>query len=109
MSTLNTIATGTAVGALLPLLTAIVQQPHWSASVKRVVAVVVALIGGVITVASTGGTGLFSQGLPTLGTLAAVLAASQATFDLVWQPSTVTGRIEAKTALRPEGRATQVE
>lgn len=105
MSTLDTIAVGSGVGALLPLLTAIVQQPFWSPSVKRIVAVVLALGAGVITVVSTGGLDQFTHGLPTLGTLAAVLAASQAAHDLLWKPSTITSRIESKTSPRPAGIA----
>uniref|UniRef100_UPI003F494171 hypothetical protein n=1 Tax=Streptomyces sp. CA-136453 TaxID=3240050 RepID=UPI003F494171 len=104
MSTLDTIAVGSGVGTLLPLLTAIVQQPFWSASVKRVVAVVLALGAGVITVASTGsGLDQFTHGIPTLGTLAAVLAASQAAHDLLWKPSTITSRIESKTSPQRAG------
>lgn len=101
MSTLNTIAAGSGVGALLPLLTAIVQQPFWSASLKRAVAVVVALFAGVVTVASTGGIEQFTHGLPALGTIAAVLAASQAAHDLVWKPSTVSTKIESVTSPKP--------
>ncbi|MER7497126.1 hypothetical protein ABT033_31575 [Streptomyces pharetrae] len=99
MSTLQTVATGAGIGAVLPLLTAVVQQPFWSARVKRIVAVVVAGIAGVVTVASTGGLDQFTNGIPALGTIGAVLAASQAAHDLVWKPSTVTDAIESKTAV----------
>ncbi|MFD7334943.1 hypothetical protein ACFV98_02920 [Streptomyces violascens] len=97
-STLDSIATGSAVGSLIPLLTAIVQRPTWSVATKKVVATVVALLGGVITVVSVDGLDLFEHGLPTLGTLAAVLAASQATYDLVWKPSKVAPAIESVTS-----------
>ncbi|MYX26737.1 hypothetical protein GTY75_08650 [Streptomyces sp. SID8381] len=99
MSTLHSVAAGSGVGAVLPLLTAIVQQPFWSARVKRIVAVVVAGIAGVVTVASTSGLDQFTHGIPTLGTIGAVLAASQAAHDLVWKPSAVTDVIESKTAV----------
>lgn len=99
MTTLQTIATGSGVGAVLPLLTAVVQQPFWSARIKRIVAVVVAGIAGVVTVASTGGLDQFTHGVPTLATIGAVLAASQASHDLVWKPSAVTDAIESKTAV----------
>jgi hypothetical protein len=101
MTTLETLAAGSGVGAVLPLLIAVVQQPFWSARVKRIVAVVVAGIAGVVTVASTGGLDQFTHGIPTLGTIGAVLAASQAAHDLVWKPSTLTDVIESKTALSP--------
>ncbi|MFE1289613.1 hypothetical protein [Streptomyces sp. NPDC058751] len=99
MSTLHSVAVGSGVGAVLPLLTAVVQQPFWSARVKRIVAVVVAGIAGVVTVASTGGLDQFTHGVPALGTIGAVLAASQAAHDLVWKPSAVTTVIESRTAL----------
>lgn len=99
MTTLHSVAVGSGVGAVLPLLIAVVQQPFWSARVKRIVAVVVAGIAGVATVASTGGIDQFTQGVPALGTIVAVLAASQAAHDLVWKPSTLTDAIESKTAV----------
>ncbi|MFJ4342688.1 hypothetical protein [Streptomyces sp. NPDC088915] len=98
MNTLDTIAVASAVGSVLPLLTAVVQQPFWSARAKRVVAVVVALLAGVVTVASTSGTDQFTHGLPTLGTILAVLAASQTAHDLVWKPSKITTKIESVTS-----------
>ncbi|MGA5135159.1 hypothetical protein ACPCTO_35815 [Streptomyces olivoreticuli] len=97
MTTLESISTGAQVGALLPLLTAVVQRPTWSAEVKKAVAVVVALVAGVITVAGAGGWDQFQQGGLTFATIAAVLAASQTTYDLVWKPSTVAPLIEAVT------------
>ncbi|MFI6686591.1 hypothetical protein [Streptomyces sp. NPDC050485] len=104
-STLESIATGSAVGSLLPLLTAIVQRPAWSAATKKVVATLVALVGGVITVVSVDGLDLFEHGLPTLGTLAAVLAASQTTYDLLWKPSKIAPAIESVTSPTGQGEA----
>ncbi len=97
-STLDTIATGSAVGGLLPLLTAVVQRPEWSVRAKKIVAFVTALVGGVITVASVGGLDQFRHGLPTLATLAAVVATSQSTYDLIWKPTSIAPAIEAVTS-----------
>ncbi|MGG7574076.1 hypothetical protein [Streptomyces sirii] len=103
MSTLDSITTGAQVGALLPLLTAIVQRPAWSTEVKKVVAVVLALVAGVVTVAASGGWEQFQHGTLTFATLTAVLAASQSTYDLVWKPSKVAPAIESVTSpKRPE-------
>ncbi|WP_329317399.1 hypothetical protein OG723_44240 (plasmid) [Streptomyces sp. NBC_01278] len=99
MNTLDTIAVGSGVGAVLPLLTAVVQQPHWNARAKRIVAIIAAALAGAVTVASTGGVEQFTHGIPTLGTIIAVLAASQAAHDLLWKPSTISSKIESKTAL----------
>ncbi|NGO67880.1 hypothetical protein [Streptomyces boncukensis] len=97
MSTLDSVTTGAQVGALLPLLTAIVQRPAWSAGVKKVIAVVLALAAGVVTVAASGGWEQFQHGT-VLATLGSVLAASQATYDLIWKPSKVAPAIESATS-----------
>ncbi|OEJ21001.1 hypothetical protein [Streptomyces subrutilus] len=101
MTTLDSITAGAQVGALLPLLTAVVQRPAWSAKVKKKVALVVALVAGVATVAGTGGWAQFQHGGLTLTTILAVVAASQATYDLVWKPTTLAPLIESVTS--PKG------
>jgi hypothetical protein len=98
MSTLDSLAAGSAVGSLLPLFTAIVQRPEWSVRAKKIVAVVMALVAGAATVASVGGLEQFQHGVPTLGTFAAVLAASQSTYDLVWKPTSIAPVIESATS-----------
>ncbi|WP_413100926.1 hypothetical protein [Streptomyces sp. Inha503] len=105
MSTLDSITTGAQIGALLPLVTALVQRPAWSADVKKVVAVVLALVAGVITVATSGGWEQFENGTMTFATIAAVLAASQSTYDLIWKPSKVAPAIEAVTSPKRSGQA----
>ncbi|MER5482632.1 hypothetical protein ABT024_05360 [Streptomyces sp. NPDC002812] len=97
-TTLDSVAAGSAVGALLPLFTAIVQRPEWSVRAKKIVAVAVAFIGGVITVASVGGLEQFQHGLPTLATIGAVIAASQSAYDLVWKPSGIAPTVETATS-----------
>jgi uncharacterized membrane protein YedE/YeeE len=97
MTTLESVATGAQVGALLPLLTAVVQRPAWSAGLKKVVAVLVALVAGVVTVATAGGWDQFRHGNLTTATILTVLAVSQASYDLVWKPSTLAPVIEAVT------------
>ncbi|MEU5181164.1 hypothetical protein AB0G49_14040 [Streptomyces longwoodensis] len=101
-STLEVIGTGSAVGALLPLLTAVVQKPHWAANVKRTVALVAAAVGGIVTVASTGGLAQFQQPVTALGGIAAVIAASQATYDLLWKPSKIAPSVEAVTSAKAD-------
>ncbi|NUL21861.1 hypothetical protein [Streptomyces lunaelactis] len=105
MSTLDSITTGAQVGAVLPLLTAIVQRPAWSAEVKKVVAVVLALVAGVATVAASGGWEQFQQGTLAFATITAVLAASQTTYDLIWKPSKVAPAIESVTSSKGSEQA----
>lgn len=103
MSTLDSVTTGAQVGAFLPLITAIAQRPSWSTEVKKIVAVVLALVAGVVTVATAGGWEQFQHGTLTFATIMSVLAASQATYDLVWKPSKVAPAIESVTSpKRPE-------
>ncbi|AKN68775.1 hypothetical protein QR97_02225 [Streptomyces sp. PBH53] len=103
MAMADSITTGAQVGAVLPLLTAIVQRPHWPTHLKKVVAVTLALVAGVITVAAGDGWEQFRHGTLTLATVAAVLAASQTTYDLIWKPSRVAPAIESVTSPeRPE-------
>ncbi|MFF7169644.1 hypothetical protein [Streptomyces pseudovenezuelae] len=97
-ATLEALATGSQVGAALPLLTAVVQRPAWSAKYKKVVAVVAALVAGVATVAADGGWDQFQHGKLTMATILGVLTVSQASYDLVWKPSKLAPVIEALTA-----------
>ncbi|MER6616257.1 hypothetical protein [Streptomyces xantholiticus] len=96
-NTLEALTAGAQVGTVLPLLTAVVQRPAWSASMKKVVAVLAALVAGVGTVAGTGGLEQFSHGVPTMATILAVLAVSQTSYDLLWKPSKVAPMLEAAT------------
>ncbi|MER6232570.1 hypothetical protein ACFUC2_05240 [[Kitasatospora] papulosa] len=100
-STLQLLGTGSAVGGLMPLITAVVQRPEWSVRNKKIVAAVMALIAGVVTVVSTSGLDQFQHGLPALGTIGAVLAVSQSAHDLIWKPSGIAPAIESVTSPKP--------
>ncbi|MGY4935077.1 hypothetical protein ACWD7T_28980 [Streptomyces sp. 900116325] len=104
-ATLEALSTGGQVGAVLPLLTAVVQRPAWSAKYKKVVAVVAALLAGVIAVAADGGWGQFQNGHLTTATLLGVLVASQTSYDLVWKPSKLAPWVEALTTKKTPQQA----
>ena len=104
-ATLESLSTGVQVGAVLPLLTAIVQRPAWSSKYKKVVAVVVALVAGVAAVAADGGWDQFEHGKLTMATVLGVLAASQTSYDLVWKPSKLAPMIEALTTRKTPQQA----
>ena len=97
MTTLESLSTGVQVGAVLPLLTAVVQRPAWSEKYKKIVAVVAAFVAGVVAVAADGGWDQFQHGKLTIATVLGVLAASQTSYDLVWKPSKLAPMIEALT------------
>jgi hypothetical protein len=105
MSTLDSLTAGAQVGAVLPLLTAVVQRPAWSEQAKKRVAVVIALLAGVFTVAAEGGWTQFQHGHLTAATLLGVMTASQASYDLLWKPSRVAPWIEAKTSRKTPQQA----
>ncbi|MFI9078813.1 hypothetical protein ACIGW8_20440 [Streptomyces sioyaensis] len=104
-ATLEALSTGSQVGAVLPLLTAVVQRPAWSAKYKKVVAVVAAFVAGVFAVAADGGWGQFEHGKLTLATLLGVLAASQTSYDLLWKPSKLAPMIESLTSKKTAQQA----
>ncbi|MFE9993545.1 hypothetical protein [Streptomyces avermitilis] len=104
-ATLESLTTGAQVGAVLPLLTAVVQRPAWSAKAKKVVAVVAALVAGVVAVAADGGWDQFKHGHLTAATILGVLAASQTSYDLVWKPSKLAPWVEALTTRKTPHQA----
>lgn len=78
----DTASWGLLVGVVLPLLTAVVQQPRWSPTVRRAVAVAAAVVGGVLTCLADG---TLADGGTVLETVAVVLVASQALYATLWQ------------------------
>lgn len=104
-ATLEALTTGGQVGTVLPLLTAVVQRPTWSAKYKKVTAVVAALVAGIVAVAADGGWDQFQQGKLTTVTLLGVLAASQTSYDLLWKPTKLAPMIEAATTRKTPQQA----
>ncbi|MFZ3557226.1 hypothetical protein [Streptomyces sp. BH055] len=102
MSTLDSITTGAQVGAFLPILTAVVQRPAWSAEVKRAVAVALALVAGVVTVLVAGGWQQLQDGSQACTTILAVVAAAQATYDVIWKPTQIAPAVESITSPRSQ-------
>ncbi|MFJ4908470.1 hypothetical protein ACIQCR_17180 [Streptomyces sp. NPDC093249] len=98
MSLVDSLTTGVQVGAVLPLFTAIVQRPSWSPQVKKIIAAVLAIVAGVVTVAATGGWEQFEHAEFAFATVIAVLTVSQSTYDLLWKPTRIAPWIERSTA-----------
>jgi uncharacterized membrane-anchored protein len=86
---------GLILGVVLSLLTAVVQQPNWSPGVRRLVAVAAAVAGGVLTALASGQVG---SGQTIIQTVAAVLVAAQASYDLIWKPTGAARAIESATS-----------
>ncbi|MFD7764083.1 hypothetical protein [Streptomyces microflavus] len=104
-STLDSLSAGVQVGAMLPLLTAVVQRPAWPAKVKRCVAVAAALIAGVLTVAVDSGWSQFQNGTLTTLTIVSVLVTAQSSYELLWKPTRIAPAIESATSPKATAEA----
>lgn len=91
----NTLAVALLVGALLPLVTAVIQQPGWSKKTRSAVGLLVSLVAGIGTAAAGGD--LDWSGDP-IATVAAVMAAAEAAYEKLWQP-TVAPAVERATVI----------
>ncbi len=94
---LDPTSAGLLVGVLAPLLTAVVQQPRWSSSKRRIVAVVIAGLLGALTAYGQGAWA--GSEVDLFGTVMVVLVASQATYGTLWRK--VVPAIEAATTRQP--------
>ncbi|MFC9534458.1 hypothetical protein ACFT38_28525 [Streptomyces sp. NPDC056975] len=72
---------------------------------KTIVAVVAALVAGVVTVATAGGWDQFQSGHLAGATLLGVLVASQTSYDLFWKPTQLAPMIESLTAKKTPQQA----
>lgn len=86
------------IGFVTPLLVAVVNQPQWTRNQKRVLAVGVSVIVGVLNLVAQGA--FTEQSLTWSGALASlvlVIGAAQASYALLWKPSGVAETVEAAT------------
>lgn len=101
----DTASWGVLVGALMPFLIAVVQQPAWSTRQRQVVALAASLVAGVGTVLASG---TFDP-QNWLVTLAVVVGAAQASYTLLKNPALkvehLTSRNTATTRRTDAGEA----
>lgn len=86
---------GVVLGILLPLATAVVQQPKWSKRTRTIVGVAASIVVGFATVAANGD---LTAGLTAPATVAAVVAAAQLAYTKLWQPAQIAPLIEDATS-----------
>lgn len=86
---------GALFGMLVPFLVALVDQPEWSSQKRQIAALGVSVVAGMGTVL---GSGDFD---PTnwVATITAVVAASQASYTLLWKPTGTARKVQRATAL----------
>lgn len=88
------IAHNALVGALLPLLIAVIQQPRWSNPVRSVVTLVLCLAAGALVAYQSGR--LTGQGFGYSATT--VLLAAWATYTHFWKPTNIAPVVELLTS-----------
>lgn len=84
------------VGAVLPPLVALIQQPRWPDWFRAVVAVASSLVAGFVTTWLVEDGMLWERGMVTAILL--VLVAALTTYRNFWKPTTIAPTIEAKTS-----------
>lgn len=83
------------VGLLSPLLTAVVQQPHWSNRVRVAIGAAAAVVLGGVTALADGSA---THAGSLLATVMAVLVASQTAYHSLWKPAGFAQAIEVATS-----------
>ena len=86
-----------AVGSLLPLLTSVAQQPHWSNRARVAVGVGLSLLAGLVTYVTQYGLEVDSWANLVTVVVGIILAAAAA-YKTIWQPSQIAGKIELATS-----------
>lgn len=88
------------LGFLAPLLVAVVNQPRWSARVRRVMAIVVSLALAVVALFITGA---LNQPIedPRAGmvVILAVIGVAQVAYALLWKPTGAVQAVEEATTV----------
>lgn len=88
------------VGALLPLLTSVVEQQTWSTRTRTIVGLCMSALAGLVTYVTQFGLN-FSDPGTLVTTIVGVILASGAAYKTVWQPSGISGALEGGTSPKP--------
>lgn len=92
------------VGALLPVIVAVVLQQHWADGFKAVVTFILCIIAAVVTLWASGELDLTSANFTTenlLATFLTIYAAAQVFYRGVWRPTGAAPAIESTTSVKP--------
>lgn len=85
------------VGGLLPLLIAVVNQPHWSARVRTILSVAVSALAGLVTYVSENGLA-FESASSAIAVVVGVILTTATAYQTIWKPSGVARKIENSTS-----------
>jgi hypothetical protein len=88
---------GTAVGAVLPLLAAVVLRPHWSPRTKEVIVGALATLAATAQIVAQGGFTSDGGSIAYGAALSAIVGAAELAYRQLWQRFGVTQAIESAT------------
>ena len=97
--TTEAVAIVLAIGGLLPLLTAAVQQPQWTARTRTVLSVAISVLAGIVGYVSVNGMD-FSTPSKVVTWVVGVVLISSTSYKTLWQPSGVAPAVESITSHR---------
>jgi hypothetical protein len=100
MTTEQTVALILAIGTVLPLVTAIVQQKRWSSRTRTIIGVGMSVLAGLVGYVSTNGLEV-SDPTKILVFVTGVVIAAVSVYEGVWKPSGVANKIEVATSPAP--------
>lgn len=88
------------LGFLAPLLVAVVNQPRWSARVRRVVAILVSIVLAVFALFASGGMNeINGDPMSIIVTVLAVIGVAQVAYALLWKPTGTVAAVESATTV----------
>lgn len=93
-NTQDTASIAALVGAFLPLLTAVVNNPRWTSQQRQIISALISLVVGVVVVVASGN----FDPQNWIVTLVAVVGAAQAAYAFLWKPTKVAPAIETATS-----------
>jgi uncharacterized membrane protein len=95
----DTLTLSMILGAVAPLVVAVINRPSWSSQKKQLVAVAASVVAAVVALFLTDG---FNDVGDTSAIVLLVIGTAQAAYALIWKPTNIALAIEEKTSPAPE-------
>lgn len=94
------------LGFLAPLFIAAVNQPRFSATVRRIIAIVASVVIALVALFVTGSLSFDTADPVGIFTVIfAVIGVAQLAYAVLWKPTGVVAKVEEITTVSPEHRA----
>lgn len=95
------LAIATAIGAALPFVQALIQQPQWSPKVKAVLTVILSIVAALVAYVVKNGFN-FGDPLELTAWVIGIFAAAATSYSRIWRPTDLAPKLERATAPTPE-------